>query len=251
MRHPVPHGYASVDVGKGHHWVCLIDEAGTTVWPSKVVNGWAPRDTGTLAPPRGAARDLRTVPPHCYRPTPQLNRLFRGHARAVVPGQRGQTTHPVRVAPDILPHRLISDEPSHLRHRLAYPGMSHNVLQVSARVTAASRPDPGLNTGWSGLPPRTSAPPPAEYLRGESQSSSQHDGVWRGLYRFRRGGEVRCKQGCGGGSVQGLARSGVDLCGDLAEALGWVDGEVGAFGCLSLSSGWVGRRRIATGGPGK
>jgi len=184
-------------------------------------------------PPHGAAPLLPSdttaqplVPRSCSRGCPRP-------ARADYPPGKG--------CPDILPHRLISDEPSHLRHRLAYPGMSHNVLQVSARVTAASRPDPGLNTGWSGLPPRTSAPPPAEYLRGESQSSSQHDGVWRGLYRFRRGGEVRCKQGCGGGSVQGLARSGVDLCGDLAEALGWVDGEVGAFGCLSLSSGWVGR----------
>src|SRR5665648_958723 len=27
-----------VDVGKGHHWVCLIDEAGATLWSSKVVN---------------------------------------------------------------------------------------------------------------------------------------------------------------------------------------------------------------------
>jgi len=38
MRQPVPHGWAGVDVGKGHHWVCLIDEAGATVWSSKVVN---------------------------------------------------------------------------------------------------------------------------------------------------------------------------------------------------------------------
>jgi transposase len=34
----VPRGWAGVDVGKGHHWVCLIDEAGTTHWSSKVVN---------------------------------------------------------------------------------------------------------------------------------------------------------------------------------------------------------------------
>lgn len=32
----IPHGWAGVGVGKGHHWVCLIDEAGTTVWSSKV-----------------------------------------------------------------------------------------------------------------------------------------------------------------------------------------------------------------------
>lgn len=35
---PVAQGWAGVDVGKGHHWVCLIDEVGTTLWSSKVVN---------------------------------------------------------------------------------------------------------------------------------------------------------------------------------------------------------------------
>lgn len=39
MQQSVPRGWAGIDVGKGHHWVCLIDEAGTTVWSSKVVNG--------------------------------------------------------------------------------------------------------------------------------------------------------------------------------------------------------------------
>ena len=34
----VAHGWAGVDVGKAHHWVCLIDEAGSTLWSSKVVN---------------------------------------------------------------------------------------------------------------------------------------------------------------------------------------------------------------------
>lgn len=34
----VPRGWAGIDVGKGHHWVCLIEEAGTTLWSSKVVN---------------------------------------------------------------------------------------------------------------------------------------------------------------------------------------------------------------------
>jgi len=38
MSQPVLHGWAGIDVGKGHHWVCLIDEAGTTVWSSKVIN---------------------------------------------------------------------------------------------------------------------------------------------------------------------------------------------------------------------
>lgn len=38
MKERIPLGWAGIDVGKGHHWVCLIDEAGTTVWSSKVVN---------------------------------------------------------------------------------------------------------------------------------------------------------------------------------------------------------------------
>jgi len=38
MEQVVPHGWAGVDVGKGHHWVCLIDEAGATLWSAKVVN---------------------------------------------------------------------------------------------------------------------------------------------------------------------------------------------------------------------
>jgi len=35
---PVPQGWAGVDVGKGHHWVCLIAEDGTSLWSSKVIN---------------------------------------------------------------------------------------------------------------------------------------------------------------------------------------------------------------------
>lgn len=38
MKERIPLGWAGVDVGKGHHWVCLIDEAGTTVWSAKAVN---------------------------------------------------------------------------------------------------------------------------------------------------------------------------------------------------------------------
>jgi len=34
----VARGWAGIDVGKGHHWVCLIDETGSTLWSSKVVN---------------------------------------------------------------------------------------------------------------------------------------------------------------------------------------------------------------------
>src|SRR5690606_37152754 len=38
MKQPIPRGWAGVDVGKGHHWMCLIDDEGTTIWTSKVVN---------------------------------------------------------------------------------------------------------------------------------------------------------------------------------------------------------------------
>ncbi|MGK2854166.1 MAG: IS110 family transposase [Microbacteriaceae bacterium] len=38
MKERIPLGWAGIDVGKGHHWVCLIDEAGTTLWSTKVVN---------------------------------------------------------------------------------------------------------------------------------------------------------------------------------------------------------------------
>lgn len=38
MQEPVPVGWAGIDVGKGHHWVCLIDVEGRTLWSSKVIN---------------------------------------------------------------------------------------------------------------------------------------------------------------------------------------------------------------------
>jgi transposase len=38
MKQPIPLGWAGIDVGKGHHWICLIDESGATVWSTKVVN---------------------------------------------------------------------------------------------------------------------------------------------------------------------------------------------------------------------
>lgn len=38
MEEPVPQGFAGVDVGKGYHWVCLIEETGATLWTSKVLN---------------------------------------------------------------------------------------------------------------------------------------------------------------------------------------------------------------------
>jgi transposase len=38
MKERIPLGWAGIDVGKGHHWLCLIDEAGTTIWSTKVIN---------------------------------------------------------------------------------------------------------------------------------------------------------------------------------------------------------------------
>ena len=38
MIDPVPEGWAGIDVGKGHHWICLIDVGGKTLWSSKVTN---------------------------------------------------------------------------------------------------------------------------------------------------------------------------------------------------------------------
>jgi Transposase/Transposase, Mutator family len=44
MKEQAPLAWAGIDVGKGHHWICLIDEAGTTVWSTKVVNDAAAAD---------------------------------------------------------------------------------------------------------------------------------------------------------------------------------------------------------------
>ncbi|MGW5363816.1 IS110 family transposase [Actinopolymorpha pittospori] len=38
MKKRIPFGWAGIDVGKGHHWICLIDQSGTTVWSAKVIN---------------------------------------------------------------------------------------------------------------------------------------------------------------------------------------------------------------------
>lgn len=40
MKEPIPFGWAGIDVGKGHHWLCLIDEAGTTIWSTKTEPRW-------------------------------------------------------------------------------------------------------------------------------------------------------------------------------------------------------------------
>ena len=41
MKEQVPLGWVGIDVGKGHHWICLIDKAATTVWSTKVINAEA------------------------------------------------------------------------------------------------------------------------------------------------------------------------------------------------------------------
>ena len=38
MKERIPLGWAGIDVIKGHHWICLIDQAGATAWSAKVVN---------------------------------------------------------------------------------------------------------------------------------------------------------------------------------------------------------------------
>ena len=38
MKERIPLGWAGIDVGKGHHWICLIDAAGITVWSAKAIN---------------------------------------------------------------------------------------------------------------------------------------------------------------------------------------------------------------------
>ncbi len=38
MREPAAQLWAGIDVGKGHHWVCAINDAGETAWSSKVGN---------------------------------------------------------------------------------------------------------------------------------------------------------------------------------------------------------------------
>lgn len=38
MIEPIARLWAGVDVGKGHHWICVIDAEGATVWSSKVDN---------------------------------------------------------------------------------------------------------------------------------------------------------------------------------------------------------------------
>lgn len=38
MNEPVARAWAGIDAGKGHHWVCVVDHEGATVWSAKVVN---------------------------------------------------------------------------------------------------------------------------------------------------------------------------------------------------------------------
>ena len=38
MKERISLGWAGIDIGKGHHWICLIDSSGATVWSAKAVN---------------------------------------------------------------------------------------------------------------------------------------------------------------------------------------------------------------------
>ena len=58
----VARGWAGIDVGKAHHWVCLIDEAGSTLWSSKVVNDCRrTRETARRRPRNCPLADMRTA----------------------------------------------------------------------------------------------------------------------------------------------------------------------------------------------
>lgn len=62
MKEQIPLGWADIDVGKGHHWLCLIDDAGTASPPlghraviSLPRTWWRPRRGPSLIGPAHAA----------------------------------------------------------------------------------------------------------------------------------------------------------------------------------------------------
>ena len=103
MKPRIPLGWAGIDVGKGHHWVCLIDEAGTTVWSAKAVNDeaaildavgsvlaradevvWGVDVTGTMLGAAAGAVWQRTVSEVRYVPGRTVNQMasaYRGEAK--------------------------------------------------------------------------------------------------------------------------------------------------------------------------
>lgn len=99
MKEPMPLEWAGIDVGKGHHWICLIEEAGTTVWSTKVVNDepaildavagvlaraeevfWGVDVTGTMSGllPAAHGRWVRYLPD---RTVNQMASAYRGEAK--------------------------------------------------------------------------------------------------------------------------------------------------------------------------
>lgn len=60
MKERLPLGWAGIDVGKGDHWICLIDEAGTTVWSTKE---GARRRIGAANPKEGVTAHRPTARP--------------------------------------------------------------------------------------------------------------------------------------------------------------------------------------------
>ena len=105
MGSAVPQGWAGVDVGKGHHWVCLIDESGKTLWSGKVINDetailevigqvrsraeqvtWAVDVTGTmsgllLALLAAHDQSVKYVPGRIVN---RMSEAYRGEARGIV-----------------------------------------------------------------------------------------------------------------------------------------------------------------------
>ena len=85
MKEAIPLGWAGIDIGKGHHWVCLIDQAGTTVWSAKVVNDEAAILDAIGAPPEGTLTNCLNL-----RTAVASRRRHRAHGRcrgADLPGR--------------------------------------------------------------------------------------------------------------------------------------------------------------------
>lgn len=77
-------GWAGTDVGKGHHWICLIDETGTTVWSKKVDN-----DEAAISEAIGAVLDRAEEVVWGVDVTGTMSALLAAHGQQVryVPGR--------------------------------------------------------------------------------------------------------------------------------------------------------------------
>ena len=60
----VAHGWAGIDVGKGHHWVCLIDEAGSRLRIRRMQTPPDYREIESELADLGAAWATRSKPAH-------------------------------------------------------------------------------------------------------------------------------------------------------------------------------------------